>query len=483
MCFKRCVANWERWVLPFGLATALVWNVPDLRLPPPGEHAWRDATGIGVTRGFLTEGFDLFTPHVAERGGTSGVTGMELPLVNFAVALLCKLFGESYALEHGVVWLLLVPLAVGMQALGREVLEEPGAPALASALLCLSPLVLTFSHKLMPEIPMLTALTWGAAWALRALRAGRSSRALGLALAAGGCFLLCAVLKPTGAAVGIFLIPPALRARRREGGRAALPVALFALPPLVGAALWFHHAQALTAQSGLAVFKLSQDWWEWIHLVADPGFLGMLLGRWLHLYLLWPTVIWLVLSWREARDALRAHPDVALWLVAAFGLVLGFGRHNFDHSYYALPLLVPLALLLGAFVARAAARLRRPGVAKAAFLAIYAATGIVRALPRFPPPGFDPAEVEAAAAQLTPGRTIATDARTPVVSLVLVHGVGWALPADTLTPERLRELEAQGAVNLVESAFGGWLSPASRASLGPPIFATANVRVYRLAPE
>src|SRR5438552_2685557 len=75
------------WIFRAALLVALVWEIHRLFWPPHGEHAWRDADGIGVARSFLREGWDLLHPRVAERGASPGVTGMELPLVPFLSAL------------------------------------------------------------------------------------------------------------------------------------------------------------------------------------------------------------------------------------------------------------------------------------------------------------------------------------------------------------------------------------------------------------
>lgn len=35
------------------------WHARSLALPPHAEHSWRDADGIGVARGFLTDGWNI----------------------------------------------------------------------------------------------------------------------------------------------------------------------------------------------------------------------------------------------------------------------------------------------------------------------------------------------------------------------------------------------------------------------------------------
>jgi len=118
---------------------------------------------------------------------------------------------------------------------------------------------------------------------------------------------------------------------------------------------------------------------------------------------------------------------------------------------------------------------------RAIFVVIFAATGIVRALPRFPKLTYDPDRIAAALRLLPTGLTVTTDERTPVVSLVILHRCGWSLPAKTLDATRLAELRQQGAVLLVESTFGGWLTEAQRSTLPQPLYQDDQLRAYDLS--
>ena len=82
MAEARAVAI-EAWtprlLLLFAMAASLFWKLQALALPPHGEHAWRDADGLGVARAFLHESWNLLLPRAAERGSLPGIVGMELP--------------------------------------------------------------------------------------------------------------------------------------------------------------------------------------------------------------------------------------------------------------------------------------------------------------------------------------------------------------------------------------------------------------------
>jgi hypothetical protein len=126
---------------------AMAWRLSVLLLPPHGEHAWRDADGIGVARSFLHEGFDILLPRVVERGARNGVVGMEFPLVNWLGALVMKLTGESDAGARLPVWLCVPLLATGVWALARRILVSERAAYVAAVFVVLQPLVLMFSNR------------------------------------------------------------------------------------------------------------------------------------------------------------------------------------------------------------------------------------------------------------------------------------------------------------------------------------------------
>jgi len=474
-------ARTPRQLFLFAMAASLLWKLQALALPPHGEHAWRDADGLGVARAFLHESWNLLLPRAAERGSLPGIVGMEFPLVNWLAAASMALFDESDAAARAAAWLSVAPLALGGRALGRRLLGDELAAALAAACLCLQPLVLIFSRKLMPEIPMLALLVWGLYFAHVALTEPSPWRAL----PAGLLLALAAVIKPTGAAAGVAVAIWAARALRESTGRDRMRLALravcIAALPVSATAAWFMWARFLELRYGLPLFKLRHDWLEWMHLIYRPTFLAVVLGRVLHLYMLWPTVIFLAFRFRDTAAAVRAHRDVAAWALAALALIVAFGSHNYQHSYYAVGILPPLCLLAGDAVARAARALRRSSLVVEVFVLVFAVTAAVRAAPRFPPLGYDPAGVAAALPRLPQGLTVATDEATPVVSLVILHRIGWALPPEALTPARLEELRREGARVLIESAFGGWLTPETRAALSTPVYQDAQVRAYALA--
>lgn len=470
-----------RW-LTIGVATAaaMLWEIGAVALPPHGEHAWRDATGIGVARGFLDESWNLLSPRVAERGGGAGITGMEFPLVPWLSAALMRLLRESYFVARLPCWLSLIPLTFAALALARRVLLDESSARLAAACVVLQPLVVIFSHKLMPEIPMLALLLAGAAWAIDGLRGSWPRALLGASTLA-----LAAVLKPTGPAIAIPLVAAVVTEYRQGRSLGLIARSLFVGGiPVISGAVWFAHARAVSEATGFDPVRLHNDWWEWTHLLFEPNFLSVVFGRIAHLYLLLPTVIWMAWRWRTSLGLLRELPVLPIWMVGSMAVVVLFGSHNFQHSYYAIPATVPFSFWAGAFAVREAQTSLHSERVLTAFLLVFAITSAIRTLPRFPGVDFDPARIETALRSVPDeSPALVTDAHSPVVSLVIFHRTGWGMPASSITPALLESLRAQGAIQVIESNLGGWLTDDVRSILPPPSYEDDQFRIYRLAPS
>lgn len=475
----------DAFVLGLAVLLVLTWRFAALWLPPHAEHAWRDADGIGVARTFLHEGFHLLTPRVVERGAGSGLVGMEFPLVNWLGAVLMKLAGEQDGAARLPVWLCVPLLALGMWALSRRVLGNARAATVAAVFVVLQPLILLFSYKLMPVVPMVTLLCWGLVFAFEGTHSKGTARALGFTVLGGFFLALAAVLMPTGIAVAVPVGSWFLEEFRRKAGRARLQtaarLALLVALPVSAVVLWFRHARVLDALGGNPQFYLRHDFWEWTHLLFTWPFFSVVFGRCLHLFFLWPTVLFMAWRWRALFRVLRRQAMVGVWVLANLAFVVSLGGHYFHHYYYALPLVLPVGALVGGFVAEATEGTRWPDAFATLFLAVTAVTSVARTAPFMAPISFDVPRLEGALAKLgSDGLTVATDGTTPVVSLVILRRMGWALPAKDLTPERIAALHRQGATLLVESSFGGWLSEETRRTLPVPAYADDQLRSYVL---
>lgn len=77
-----------------GLFLFLCFFAKGLQDPLTGNHKWRQADTLFASYFFCEEDPNFFTPRIAHRGSTDGVSIGEFPLYSFAVALPCLLTGQ-----------------------------------------------------------------------------------------------------------------------------------------------------------------------------------------------------------------------------------------------------------------------------------------------------------------------------------------------------------------------------------------------------
>lgn len=340
-----------------GLALALrLWR---LDVPYVDAHSWRQVTNADIARHFATSTLDIFHPQVSW-GGRDGVVGMEFPLLQWLTGLVWRVTGESAPVGRLIAILFSVTGVAALYGLGARLLSRPAALA-AATLMAVSPSVVYFGRTLLSDTPMLTFMITGVwAWDL-----WFESRRPSLFAAATVLTALAALVKLPAI---IVLAPVAGVAFRHVGWSALRDWRLWTAAWLIVAATagWYYHADRIFLDTGLtqAVFRpsgtyppsiapgvsftsvshwvtrdrfLSADTWSqlgdrfWqLHLTAF-GAVGALLGLWV--------------VPRGARAPLH------LWTLAGVVLFIAALEGQYWHEFHQLPLLPPLFLYFGAFVA------------------------------------------------------------------------------------------------------------------------------------
>lgn len=125
------------------------------------------------------------------------------------------------------------PATVGVYALAKELSASRLAAALSASMMALSPFYITYSGRIMSEIPALLLLAWSLWFMFRALRTGNSK---GFLL---GSFLVGASANMREFAVfHLWVIPVAARSFGVSWRRALSGLALAAIGAVGGAILW-----------------------------------------------------------------------------------------------------------------------------------------------------------------------------------------------------------------------------------------------------
>ena len=79
----------------FLLGISLLLYHTTIFLPPSFIHAWTQSERYAISLQFLNNGFDIFHPATFNLQTVDGITRMDLPLNEFVVAILMKIFGTT----------------------------------------------------------------------------------------------------------------------------------------------------------------------------------------------------------------------------------------------------------------------------------------------------------------------------------------------------------------------------------------------------
>lgn len=140
------------------LSLQIITHVAFLNLPPAGFHAFRQTQTTSIARNFYEGETDFLHPRIDSRGARTGITGMELPLVNYTMAIGYRLFGYSYTVQRATILLFsLVGIAGCFLFLSRLFTSRALAFVGAGALI-FSPLHFYYSSTALPDIPAIAFL-------------------------------------------------------------------------------------------------------------------------------------------------------------------------------------------------------------------------------------------------------------------------------------------------------------------------------------
>lgn len=340
----------------FIVLLAAAFRLYRVDIPLLDAHSWRQVTNADITRHFSEGVMNPFVPRVSW-GGRNGIVGMEFPLLHSITAIIWRVTGETHTSARLVTIAFSMTSVVLIYFLGARLFSKPVGRA-AAFLFAVSPSLVYFGRAYLSDTPMVTfSIAAVLAWDRYFDRPGRrraSLAALLTALAALVKLPAILILAPIGGLALSRLGWAALRDRRLVAG-CGVAVALVAA--------WYWYADRIYLDTGLtqAVFRpsgtypadiapdvaylttshwstgarlLSYDFWAeiidrfWGKHLTPFGSLGALLG--------------VAFVWRERRAL-----PVLLWTLAGLALLVVSAEGNYNHEFHQLPLLPPLALLVG----------------------------------------------------------------------------------------------------------------------------------------
>jgi hypothetical protein len=467
------------------LALQVALHARYLDRPPYGRHDWRQVLGLSVARNFYEEGMNPLLPRIDGRGRGAGVTGMELPLLNYTIALVyVAVGGVSRVVERAVPLAFSLLAIVGCVAWLAALLGSTGLGLAGGFLLIASPLFVHYSITALPEIPMLAFLFLG----LMGLTRWSTSGEAGAAVAGTLAFGLATLVKTS--AVVAWPVAALLLARGwpRADARARV-LSIVAVVAAVAAVLaWYAWARYLATQ-GPELFLLRWMFPYSLRLIPELG--GKVLFQWLpEMAVSYPEAALVALGvWQLARtDPLALRAPVLAYTGGVVLFLTAMLPQLRVHDYYlmpALPLLVLLATLGVAWLDEAR-RAERAG-ARAALAVVAMACAIVgpaRGLSRLEGahPDAELVAMEGHLGHVIPepdALVVAANDSTGCIYLYFMHRKGWTLLEDE--PQRLPGLIARGARYLISDSRALEGRP-EVAPLLVPLSTHGRFKVFRLVP-
>ncbi|MGC4119904.1 MAG: glycosyltransferase family 39 protein [Myxococcales bacterium] len=411
-------------------------------LPLPSVE-WRESDVLMVGRNLCRGEASLWLPRIDARGDTSGITGMELPVLNqWGAAISCG--GNGQVVATRVVTFAFALLSIASFAwLAFRHLSFGGA-GLALAAFAFSPIILFYGRATQPDVPSMSLALTSLALLDLALPPEGTTRwapwfASALAMA------LAALIKLPALVYGL---PMVWLVWTRRGTRALADVRYWLFLPLALAppAVWYLHARDLQQTYGLTYFYLGASWSSLLADWTSTRFYQRLFLRQLFDVYAFPLISAMALiAFAFLRRRMPGWIGFAALGVLVFLFLGGWGAAW--HNCYGVMATPPLALAAAVAAESALARIpgSRPRVAALGLLlAATCGYGVNRTYHWFTEPD---EEQHFAKARDLVDRSVDRTARAVVFSdadpksLWYLDRKGWAVAAQnasTWLPDRTR---------------------------------------------
>lgn len=314
---------------------------------------WREADVLSVARSFCTEQAPIWLPRLDARGAGSGITGMEMPILNYILGKLACAGVDPIPLGRVATFACSL-LAIGcVTRLGYAAAGLLGGFVSGTAF-AFSPILLFFGRAIQPDIPALALVLLGFVLFEASLPAAGPRRTR-LFWAAAAIVALAGLIK-----IPVILVAPAfgllLLERRGLAAFREPQTWCFALiaagPPLA----WHRYARYLQDEYGIHYFFLGADLDVLLDSWGDPSiyakvFVDIIPAVCTAPYVLAVALLALTLGWRR----------VPIWLWGLLGgaslLFLVSGLKSTTHFNYSMLWVPPIAIAFGLGVTAVSERL------------------------------------------------------------------------------------------------------------------------------
>ena len=342
MSARQTIERHPRLLLWSAVLAFVLCHLYKLGAPPNGYHAWRESDTAAIVLNYYEEDANPLHPRVNQRGDTSGITGMELPLYHYSAAVLYMIFGPHHWLARGLT-LLCGCMAVLLCFMIVGALFDETTAVLTAWAMAFSPLFFFYSFKIMPDVTMLALFLGSVLLYLRYVKDGSLAAWVGSLV----LLVLSAAIKPLVLSVLLLWVVIWSREQRARGG-VALKLVLYVVVAVAAPVAWFAYARHVNLTHGSPGFYLGENLANFHQFLFAAQFFKKLFLQWpWELWIGWAMVpafalgVWKL--WTRARRRLF----IGTWILAVYIVFALTAQHSASHDYYTLVALPPLALVTG----------------------------------------------------------------------------------------------------------------------------------------
>ncbi len=329
-------------ILWFVIGLFFVLHLYNISSPPNGYHQWRESDTAAISLNFYQEDMNFLHPRVNQRGAGTGITGSELPIYNYAGAILYKLVGPSHA-AHRMLTLLASLLSIWLLfQIIFFMTKNKNIAAYSAFALAFSPLFFFYSYKIMPDIWMLTFLLAAVYFHLRYLDKRTKSH---LALSAL-MLVLSATIKPLSLSIYFLFFILSLKSNVKKS-KTYLTTLLFVAVTFIPTLGWYLYARSVNELYQTPGFYMGGMLTTFYKYLATPQFFKKLFLQWpFELWVGWMLVIFFVIGLYLLIKGKKNY-GIFSWIFSCYMVFSIISYHSSSHDYYTLIILPPIAAITG----------------------------------------------------------------------------------------------------------------------------------------
>ncbi|MGB2867022.1 MAG: glycosyltransferase family 39 protein, partial [Bacteroidota bacterium] len=287
---------------------------------------------------------NILQPRVDGRGQFTGITGMEFPIVSYAIAVGYKLFGFSNVVQRVVMLLFSFVALIGCFLFAKKLFHSQSLGFAAMVFLMFSPLFCYYSIVVLPDLPSLAFAFLSLSFFLSYQESGPSSSPPYLYAVVLLTFLVSVLIKVYALAILPFFVYSIWKRERDESERIFELAAIGFVVVLAG--LWYLYARYLSDTYHNYDFRLNANFPYPLDVVLPV--LKKVFVQWLpELFINYAEFVFFCVGiFILTRGTVMPVGRFVLLYLSVFALYAIAFLPMFEiHDYYAIPALPMLVVL------------------------------------------------------------------------------------------------------------------------------------------